>query len=132
MVSTSAEVGNEVSKCIGTCSECLKCDISHVKCVDSGECNPEANKMSAETQLTHQLIHRSLNGMTAEVAVMKGHAGKTKPELVTTQGIISDPEIHDTIVDTCENKSKFGSWVVMNFRLKMHKVSLDIMYFGKR
>jgi len=46
VVSTSAEVGNEVSACVGTSSVCLECDISRVK---YGECNLEANKISAET-----------------------------------------------------------------------------------
>jgi len=46
-----------------------------VKYVDSGECNFEAMKMSVETQITHQLLHKSVDGVTAEVAVMKGHTG---------------------------------------------------------
>ena len=58
VVSTSAEVGNEVSACVGTVlsSVCLKCDISCVKCVNSGEYNLKATKMSAETQLTHHKV----------------------------------------------------------------------------
>ena len=71
--------------------------------VSSVKCNLEATKMSAETQLTH---HKHVSWVTAEVAVMKGHADKTKSELhgQTTQGIINDPVVHDTIVDTCENE----------------------------
>ena len=92
---------------------CLDRDILHVKCVDSIECNVETTKMSAETQ-------QGVNWVTAEVAVMKGHADETKP------GIFSDPVVHDTIVDTCENEDfiglSFGSLVVMSLRLKMCKV----------
>ena len=84
-----------MSACAGTSNVCLERDILCLKCVDSVECNLEATKMSAETQLTH---HKGVNWVTAEVAVMKGHADETKP------GIFSDPVVHDTIVDTCENE----------------------------
>ena len=110
VVSTSAEVDiiNEVSACVGTSNVYLEHDILCVKCVDSVECNVEATKMNAETQLTH---HKGVNWATAEFAVMKGHADETKPELVTIQGIFSDPVVHDTIVDTCKNEDfSFKFW----------------------
>ena len=63
-----------MSACVGTSNVCLECDILYVKCVDSVECNLEATKMSAETHLTH---HKGVKWVTAEVAVMKGHADET-------------------------------------------------------
>ena len=47
-------------------------------CFKSVEFNVEATKMSAEIQLTHQLLHESVNKVTAGVAVMKSNAGKMK------------------------------------------------------
>ena len=71
-------------------------------CFKSVEFNVEATKMRAEIQLTHQLLHESVNKVTAGVAVMKSNAGKMK--LVKSQGIISDPVVCDTTVNTSENE----------------------------
>ena len=57
---------------------------------------------------------------------MKSHAGKMK--LVKSQGIISDPVVCDTIVDTSENEDfKFQDLgVLMNLSLKMCKFGFVI------
>ena len=71
VVSTSAELGKDVSACVNS-NVCSGYDNLHDKCVDSGVCNHEATRIDVKNQ--SKLFSPSIDEVNAEAAAIQGHA----------------------------------------------------------